>query len=82
MKKYNEIWSRHKTFIAKCFDFEVVYADKYVTTKIRSKNNKIRIDFHDEGLPPQKTKSLTNSMILIDSVDRRDKSYDPEAFLE
>ena len=81
LRKYNEIWSRLKNSIGKGSNFEVVHNDKYLT-RTSSKNDKIRTDFHDEGLPPEKTKSFANSIIFIDSVYRSDKRYDPEALVE
>ena len=36
-----------------CFDFEVIHENKYITTEIKSFDNKIKTDFHDEGMPPE-----------------------------
>ena len=54
--------------------------DEYMTV-IQSYRDEIKTDFNEEGLPPEKTKSIT-STILIDSVFRIDKTCYPQELLE
>lgn len=37
--------------------------------------DKIRMNFHDEGLLPEKAPCLINSIILNDSIYQNDKNY-------
>lgn len=54
--------------------------DEYMTV-IKSYKDEIKTDFNEEGFPPEKTKSIT-STILIDSVYRIDKTCYPQELLE
>ena len=56
LKEYNKVWEKIRDLIAKKFDSEPVYGDKYIKAKIKSYNNDIRTNFHGEGNSRKSTK--------------------------
>ena len=54
-KKYSEMWDKIKANTGKDFNVPFIHKIKYITTKIKSYNNKIDTDFYNEGLPPNKS---------------------------
>ena len=44
-----------KANTGKDFNVPFIHKIKYITTKIKSYNNKIDTDFYNEGLPPNKS---------------------------
>ena len=47
LQKYNEIWGKVSNSIKKGFDSEPVYYEKYIQTKIKSHEGKIKANFHN-----------------------------------
>ena len=47
LERYTKIWEKINNLIDKKFDSEPVYNNKYVNTKVRSYNNDIITNFHD-----------------------------------
>ena len=82
LNEYAEIWNSIKDLIGKCFDVEVIHCNKYKSAKIKSFNDEIRTAFHDEGLTAEETPRTAHSIILVDSIYRRNKSYYPQVILE
>ena len=82
LNEYAEIWNGIKDLIGKYFDIEVIHYNKYKSAKIKPFNDEIRTAFHDEGLPAEETPWTAHSVILVDSVYRRNKSYYPQVILE
>ena len=80
LHKCSEVKNEKKELIVKDFDVEVIQWNKYIATILKSFNNEIKTDFHDEGLPPEQTPCLAYSLIPSDSVHKSDKSYYPQAF--
>ena len=80
--KYNKIWKKVSNIIEKEFDSKPVYNEKYLKTKIKSYNGKINRNFHNNKIPRKGCHCICLSVILIDSVYRKDKSYYPQVFFE
>ena len=51
-----------------------MYNEKYLKIKIESYNNKININFHDNGMPKEVSCCVCLSVALIDSVSKTDKN--------
>ena len=71
LKRYSEICKKVKNSLKKEFDWEPVYHEKYLKTKIKSYNGKINASFHDK----EGSQFIFLSVILIDSVFRTGKNY-------
>ena len=82
LNEYAEIWNSIKDLIGKYFDVEVVHYNKYKSAKIKPFNDEIKTAFHDERLPAEEIPWTAHSIILVDSIYRRNKSYYPQVILE
>ena len=82
LEKYNEIWKKVSNIIRKEFDSKPVYNEKYIKTKIKSCNEKINTNFHNNEIPKEGSQCICLSVILIDSVYKKDKNCYPQVFLE
>ena len=51
-------------------------------TKIKFYNGKINTNFHNNKIPKEGSQCICQSVVLIDSVYKKDKNYYPEVFLE
>ena len=71
-----------RNIIEKEFDSKPVYNEKYLNPKTKSYNGKINTTFHNKKIPKEGYQCICLSVILIDSVYREDKSYNPQVFLE
>ena len=80
--KYNEIWDKVSNTIKKRFDIESVYNEKYLRTKIKSFEGKIRTNLYGDGIPKEGSQCICLSITLIDSVFRICKNYYLQVFLE
>ena len=56
--------------------------NKYVKIKIKCYNGKINTNFHNNEIPKEGFQRTYLSLILINSVYRKDKNYYPQVFLE
>ena len=74
--------TKSSRFIKKGFDSELVYHDKYLKTKIKSRGGKINTNFHDDNGPKEGSQYICLLVILIVSVFRMGKNYYPQVFLE
>ena len=54
--------------------------NKYVKIKIKSYNGKINTNFHNNEIPKEGFQRTYLSLILINSVYRKDKNYYPQVF--
>ena len=72
-EKYNKIWEKVSNIIRKEFDSKPVYNEKYLKTKIKSYNGKINTNFHNNKIPKEGSQCICLSVMLIDSVYRKDK---------
>ena len=68
--------------IKKESDSKSVYNEKYIKTKIKSYNGKINANFDNNKIPKEGSQCICLSVILIDSVYKKDKNYYPQVFLE
>ena len=71
LEKYNKIWDKVSKF-----------NNKYLKIQIKSCEEKINTDFHDDEVPKEDSQYICVSVILVDSVFRTDKNYYPHVFLE
>ena len=82
LEKCNEICKKPSSIIKKEFDSKPLYNEKYPKTKIKSYNGKIKTNFHNKKIPKEGPQFICISVILSDSVCRKDKNYYPQTFLE
>ena len=82
LEKYNEIWEKVKNSIKKYLDNEPVYHEKYINAKIKSYNEKINTNFHNNRIPKEGSEFICLSVVLINSILRAGKKYYPQVFLE
>ena len=64
------------------FENKPVYNEKYLKTKIKFYNEKIDTNFHNNKIPKDDPQCICISVILVDSVYRKDRDYYPQVFLE
>ena len=72
--KYNKIWKKVSNIIKTEFDSKLAYNEKNLKTKIKSYNGKINANFHNNKIPKEGSQCICLSVILIDSVYRKDKN--------
>ena len=53
LKAYNKVWDKISNIMQKGFDSEPVYNEKYLKTKIKSYDGKIKTNFYDNGVPKE-----------------------------
>ena len=83
LKKYTKLWGKIKDLIGKKFDIEPIYNDNYMKTKIKSYNNDIRTNFHDESNNRKVPKGdCSYKCLSLDSVIQMGKKYFPHTLLE
>ena len=68
--------------IKKEFDSKSVCNEKYMKTKTKSYNEKINTNFQNNKISKEGSQCICLSLVLIDSVYRKDKNYYPQVFLE
>ena len=87
LERYTKIWEKISDLIDKKFDSDPVYNNKYINTKIRSYNNDIITNFHDNDnknnkLPEKNKAYRCMSLISLDSIIRINKKYYPQTLLQ
>ena len=87
LERYTKIWEKISDLIDKKFDSDPVYKNKYINTKIRSYNNDIITNFHDNDnknnkLPEKNKAYRCMSLISLDSIIKIDKKYYPQTLLQ
>ena len=75
LKKYNEIWEKVKNSLKKKFDSEPVNNEIYLKAKIKSYNEKLNKNFHDNKNSKKRSEFICLSVILMDYVFRTGKNY-------
>ena len=80
-RNITKFWEKSAT-LTKKFDSKPVYNGKYLKTKIKSYNGKINTNFHNNKIPKKGSQCNCLSVILIDSVYKKDKNYYLQVFLE
>ena len=63
----------------KGFDSEPMYNEKYLKTKVKSYERKIKKHFYN-GTPKEVSHCISLSVILIDSAFKMGKNYSPRVF--
>ena len=86
LERYTKIWEKLRDLIDKKFDSDPVYNNKYINTKIRSYNNDIITNFHDNDnknnkLPEKNKAYRCMSLISLDSIIKINKKYHPQILL-
>ena len=78
LKKYNKIWEEVGN------DSELVYGDvdKYIKTKIKMYGDRVNTNFQGKKVPKENASYKCLSLIMLDSVIRVNKKYDPQTLLE
>ena len=56
--------------------------NNYIKTKIKTFKDSIITNFHDKKVPKEKIPCKCLSIILLDSVIKRDNKYYPQTFLD
>ena len=87
LERYTKIWEKISDLIDKKFDSDPVYNNKYINTKIRSYNNDIITNFHDNDnknnkLPEKNKAYRCMSLISLDSIIKINKKYYPQTLLQ
>ena len=87
LERYTQIWEKISDVIDKKFDSDPVYNNKYINTKIRSYNNDIITNFHDNDnknnkLPEKNKAYRCMSLISLDSIIKINKKYYPQTLLQ
>ena len=84
LKEYTKIWERTRNLMNIKFDSELVYGDndKYIKTKIKSYGAKIKTKFQSKKIPKENAAYKFLSLIMLDSVIRKNKKYYPLTLLE
>ena len=75
LEKYNEIWKKVSNIIKKEFNSNAVYNEKYIKAKIKLYNKKVNTNFHGNKMPKESLECLCLSVILLDSVYKKNKYY-------
>ena len=87
LERYTKIWEKISDLIDKKFDSDPVYNNKYINTKIRSYNNDIITNIHDNDnknnkLPEKNKAYRCMSLISLDSIIKIKKKYYPQTLLQ
>ena len=72
--KDNELLEKHNS-IKKEFNSKPVYNEKYLKTKIKSYNEKINTNFHNNEIPKDGSECICLSVILINYIFRTSKNH-------
>ena len=79
---YNEIWDKISNTIIKIFESGPVCNEKHLKTRLKSYEERINTNLHDNKISKKGSQCICLCVILIDSVYRSGKNYYPQVFLE
>ena len=84
LKNYNEIWEKVEKLMRINFGSKPVYGDdhKFITTKIKIYAGSMITNFRNKKMPKEKAPCKCLSIIMLDSVNKGNKKYYPQALLE
>ena len=84
LKRYDKTWEKVEKLMKINFESKPVYGDdeKYKKAKIKIYAGSVITNFHDKKVPKQKISYKCLSMIMVDSVIKANKKYNPQTFLE
>ena len=80
LEKYNEVWEKVKNSLKREFGCKSVYNKKCLKARIKSYNEKINTNLHNNKLPKEDSQFICLSIILLDSVFRSGKNFYPSVF--
>ena len=82
LKKYNDIWDKVNNIIKKGFDRDPIYNSKDFKNKIKSYEEKINTDFHNDKVLRESSLCICLSVVLINFVFKMGKNYYSQVLLE
>ena len=82
LNKYNKIWDVIKNILSIKFDSLPVYDQRYLKTKVREYDGKIKTNFLGNGVSNENTQYTCICCITIDSVLRIEKKNYLQVYLE
>ena len=82
LNKYNEIWDVIKNKLRIKFYSLPVYDQRYLKTKVREYDGKIKTNFLGNGAPKENTQYACIACITIDSILGIEKKNYPQVYLE
>ena len=84
LKKYNKIWGKISNIMNIEFDSEPIYGhnDKYTKTKIKMYEHRVITNFQGKKVPKENASYKCLSLIMLDSIIRVNKKYNPQIFLQ
>ena len=82
LNKYNKIWDVIKNILSIKFDSLPVYDQRYLKTKVREYDGKIKRNFLGNGVSNENTQYTCICCITIDSVLRIEKKNYLQVYLE
>ena len=81
LEKHNEIW-KNVSNIWQHLTVSLYTMEKYLKIKIKSFNEKINTNFHNNKIPKEGSQCICLSAIMIGSVYRKVENYHPQVLLE
>ena len=82
LDKYNEIWDMIKNKLKIKFHSLPIYDKKYLKTKVREYDGKIKTNFLGNAVPEENMHYTCIACITIDFVMRMEKKNHPQIYLE
>ena len=84
LEKYTKIWERVSNLMEIKFDSKPVYGDNdiYIKTKIKLHGDKMNTNFQGKKIPKENVSYKCLSLIMLDSVIRKNKKCYPQTLLE
>ena len=82
VKKCNKILANIRNIMQKGFNNELVCDGKYLNTKLKSYNGKTNTNFHHNKMAEKGSHCVFISILLTDSIFKKDENYYPEVFSE
>ena len=77
-----KVWEKVRNSIKNEFDTGPVFNEKCLRSKVKYFKGKININFHNNKMLKEDSKCICLTVILIDSVYRKDNNYYPQVFLK
>ena len=80
-----EIWEKISNLLGREFDSKTYYDEndkRYINSKIKFFNGDITTIFQGKGMPKQRVPHDCYSLIILDSIIRRNDKYFPQSILE
>ena len=71
--KNNKIWKKIKKLLSVAFDSKPVYDEKYITTRVKSFEDKVITKFTDNEIPRENTHYSCICKICVDFVINLEK---------